>query len=98
MEIRSILEEDFTVLAETYDFSFLKKKSVLITGATGLLGSQLLQYMLFLNKRFSYGIQLYALARSESKVTAVFNDGVYKKEDISFVFADVLIASNRFFY
>lgn len=90
MEIRSILEEDFTVLTESYDFSFLKNRSVLVTGATGLLGSQLLKYMRFLNKRFSYGIRLYALARSESKVSAVFNDGVYEKEDISFVFADVL--------
>jgi len=90
MEIQSVLEEDFNVLAETYDFSFLKNKSVLITGATGLLGSQLLKYMLFLNKRFSYDIQLYALARSESKVSTVFNDGVYEKDDISFIFADVL--------
>lgn len=90
MEIQSVLEEDFNVLAETYDFSFLKNKSVLITGATGLLGSQLLKYMLFLNKRFSYDIQLYALARSEAKVRAVFNDIGYEKENITFIFEDIL--------
>lgn len=83
----TILHEDFNTLFETYDFSSLKNKSVFITGATGLLGSQLLEFLVFLNTSHNYNITLYALARSKDKVERVFEKN---KSLIHFIYGDVL--------
>ncbi len=74
MKNKSILLEDFENILENYDFSLLKNQSVLVTGATGLLGSQLVLFLDYLNQTKDYGIKIYALCRSEKKANAVFDD------------------------
>ncbi len=88
MSLSRILQEDFEYITANYDFSVLKGKSVFITGSTGLLGSQLLKYMWYLNDSLNYGIRLYALARKPEKVKAVFSD--ISQNAVTFVYGDVL--------
>lgn len=87
--MNKILEEDFTRIVSEYDFSALKGKSVLITGATGLIGSQLLQFLHYLNQHHSYGVELYALVRDKEKVMKVFGNELGDNA-IHFVYGDVL--------
>ena len=87
--LSKILEDDFIRITNDYDFSELKGKSFFITGATGLLGSQILLYLDYLNITKEYGIKLYALARSKDKVKKVFKDEAIEQR-ICFVYGDVL--------
>ena len=53
----------------------LKNKNILITGATGLIGSYLTNYLLFLNKNNGYNINIYITARSKEKAEKLFQSG-----------------------
>ncbi len=81
------LAEDFSSIESRYDFSFLKNQSVFVSGSTGLLGSQLVLFMDFLNQKQNYGIKIYALCRSEEKARRVFADSFSR---IQCVYGDVL--------
>ena len=66
MEImnKTIIEEDIDNIVKCNDFSELKNKSVFITGATGLFGLWLLEFLLFLNKKYDFNISITILTRS----------------------------------
>ena len=57
----NIISEDFANIANRYDFSALKNQSVFITGSTGLIGSQLVLFLDYLNQTKDLGINIYAL-------------------------------------
>lgn len=85
----TILLEDYEKIYEEYGFSELKGKSILITGATGLLGSQLIRFFDFLNNQKSYDMKIYALARNVKKVNEIFDD-IKSDSNIMFFYGDVL--------
>ena len=89
MNLDKILQEDFEATYKDYDFSFLYTKSIFITGATGLLGSQLCKYLLFLNKKDNAQIKIFALARNLEKAQSVFKEQ-YKEPFLQFIKGDVL--------
>jgi UDP-glucuronate decarboxylase len=89
MNLDKILQEDFEAVYKDYDFSFLYTKSIFITGATGLLGSQLCKYLLFLNKKDTAQIKIFALARNLEKAQSVFKEQ-YKEPLLQFIKGDVL--------
>jgi dTDP-glucose 4,6-dehydratase len=82
-----ILEEDFSSLKESYDFSVLKNSSVFVTGATGLLGSQILLFLDYLNRIDHFSMTLYGLIRNEEKARKVFGSSF---QNITFISGNVL--------
>jgi dTDP-glucose 4,6-dehydratase len=82
-----ILQEDFEYLAGHFDFSSIFHSSVLITGATGLIGSLLIKLFLCLNRTKNAEITIYALIRDEHKARKIFNT-VYEK--INFIISDIV--------
>ena len=86
----SILQEDLEYISNHYDFSVLFNKSILITGATGLLGSQLVKLFLLINRKKKAKITIYALIRDAKKGREVFSS-VYNK--INFVYSDIIAFS-----
>ena len=82
-----ILEEDFSSLKTSFDFSLLKNSNVFVTGATGLLGSQILLFLDYLNRTENYAMTLIGLIRNEGKAKKVFGNSF---KDITFVIGDVL--------
>lgn len=93
MNISKILEEDFEFIRQNYDFSFLNGKSVLITGASGLLGKQVCLYLLYLDEKENAGIKVLALVRNLEKAKKVFVDE-FKNPSVTFIKGDVLDAKN----
>lgn len=87
--MNNILKEDFTRILSEYDFSELKDKSIFITGATGLIGSQLLRFLHYLNQNYGYKMELYALVRDKEKVVKFFGNELMDNS-IHFVYGDVL--------
>lgn len=79
-----ILQEDIEILAEKYDWQKLQHSSVLITGATGLIGQQLVFLLLYLNEKKNAGIRIFVLVRNEQKAKILFGNA-----EISFVVSDI---------
>ena len=66
-----ILQEDIeAIIKSDIKWEKLEGASVLITGATGMLGSYMLRTLVELNKARDYKTRLYALVRSPEKVPA----------------------------
>lgn len=71
-----ILEEDIynIINNSNIDFSIFKNKTILITGATGMLASYILLVLLYLNKYNIYNINIIAIARNKEKFNKIFYD------------------------
>ena len=69
----SLYQEDIRKLIEQpLPWNQLRGKSMLISGATGLIGSFLIDVVMYLNKEQGLNCKVYALGRSEGKAKARF--------------------------
>jgi dTDP-glucose 4,6-dehydratase len=84
----SIVQEDIEYLLEHFDFSALYHSAVLISGATGLIGSQLVKVLSCLNRIKNADITVYALIRDTHKAQRIFQ-GLYEHENIHFIVHDI---------
>lgn len=82
-----IIEKDFLSLKQSFDFSLLKNSTVFVTGATGLLGSQILLFLYFLNRTEGFSMNLVGLIRNEEKAQIVFGESF---QNITFYKGDIL--------
>src|SRR5262249_27660348 len=69
-----ILEDVESIIATPVRWEALKNKSVLVTGATGMIGSYLVHVLSHLNQTKATNIQIFVLARDKEKVMSVFGD------------------------
>lgn len=90
--IDSVLREDMALCAKTLSdkglLSALSGKTVFITGATGLIGSQMVRTLLEANRLFGAGITVAAFIRNEQKAQALFED-ILPCEELEFVIGDL---------
>lgn len=81
-----VLEDDLkTIIAEDLSWEKLKNKTVMITGASGMVGSYMLYVLLMLNDEKHYGIKVHAVMRNVNKLP----EEIRKREDVNVVVADV---------
>lgn len=67
------LAEDIKMLAEQYGgVGELHGKTFVITGATGLIGSCMVRFLLMLNSEYEAGIRTIAVVRNEEKAISMF--------------------------
>lgn len=64
--------EDIIKYYKTVDIKELHNKSILITGATGLIGSYLIDLIMYANEKDNVNIKVYALSRSKEKLEKRF--------------------------
>jgi dTDP-glucose 4,6-dehydratase len=83
-----ILQEDIEYLIKHFDFSDLYNTAVLITGATGLIGSQIVKVLSALNRIKNAHITIYALIRDSIKAQVIFQH-LYSVEQIHFIINDI---------
>ncbi len=67
-----ILMEDFEQVNRKRDVSFLRNKTVFVTGATGLIGSNLIRLLLYLNRVNQLNLRVVASVRSALKAERLF--------------------------
>ena len=62
-----------TAINQTISFENLKGKSIIITGATGLIGSFLVETIMYANEVFNDNINIYAVGRNKEKLMNRFS-------------------------
>lgn len=83
---RQVVQDDLkTLYNESIDWSALKNKSILITGATGMLASYFSFMIQYLNEQ-DFGIKLFLLARNKNKLEQFFG---IESDDIIFIIQDI---------
>ncbi|OPJ64518.1 NAD-dependent epimerase/dehydratase family protein [Clostridium chromiireducens] len=70
-------------------FDDLRGSTILITGSTGLIGSQLVKFLAAVNRINNLKIKIIALARNASKVSKVFGD-LAKYPELEIIYGDIL--------
>lgn len=81
--MNSILQEDIRLFAETFQQpEALRGKTLMVTGATGLLGSCTMYCLQALNRRHDLGLHLVAVVRSVEKAVRLFGE---ESDEVSFV-------------
>lgn len=86
----TVLQEDLESIANSnLPFEKLKGTSILITGATGLVGSMAVKALACCNRCHDLGMTILGLVRSEEKAAAVL-DELVERQDIKLVKGDVL--------
>lgn len=74
MNYSKTYEEDLNKYLNNIDFSIFKDKKILITGATGLIGSYLIDLLIKKNNNDNLNTQIYAVSRSKEKLKNRFNN------------------------
>lgn len=88
--MNSIIKEDleFIISSKLVDWECFRNKSVLITGANGMLPSYMVMTLLYLNRERDMNIKVFALVRNIVKAQKVFSE--YTEEDgLHFIVSDV---------
>lgn len=85
-----IIQEDISKVsdAEYIPWNSLKNKSILVTGATGLIGYQTVLALLYADKAKNLGLTVFAVVRNEEKAKKMF--ALAMNDNLKFVVQDVL--------
>ena len=82
------MKEDFDKITKR-DISWdaLRNSSFVITGATGLIGSLIVKYLLYANRTMNFGANIYAVVRNVEKADKIFAEE--KTDALTYVVADL---------
>lgn len=86
--MKDVLAEDFEQIAKRdIPWDELRNKTFLITGATGLIGSLLVKYLLYANRALGLNATVYAVVRNTEKADRIFAEE--KTDALSYIVADL---------
>lgn len=80
-----IIKEDIEKIIENNEMEKLKNKTILVTGATGMIGSYFINTFILLNGKYNMNINVIALVRNKSK----FKDYILNNQNITIIESDV---------
>lgn len=90
MKYKNNVEETDTleiINSEYFNKKFFKDKTVLVTGATGLIGTQTVKALLTANQNFNLNIKVIALVRNLEKANSIISPS--SNDKIKFIVQDV---------
>lgn len=84
----SVLTEDFKSITESnLPLEEFRNARFLITGATGLIGSLLIRFLLYANREYDLNVQIKAVVRNVEKAKLIFSEEA--TDALSYVVADL---------
>ena len=84
----STLKEDMEFISNSMNFKQLEDKTILLTGSTGLVGSQLLRALHYCNNKYNLNLTIVAIVRNISKFEKMFGM-IDKKDNIILIQSDI---------
>ena len=74
--MNEVLREDFNDIYNdiNIDFNLFNNKTILVTGATGFIGSLIIKYLLYLIVEKAINIKIIVTARNKSKLESIFSN------------------------
>ena len=90
MKYKTKFEEQDTleiVNSKYINWNFFKNSTILVTGATGLIGSQIVLSLLCANEQLNTNIKILALVRNKEKAKKKFKD--VKTDKLKFIIQDI---------
>ena len=85
-----VLQEDLDLVAADGGLAgALAGKRILITGATGLVGSWLIRALACMNRRNRNGMKIYGIIRNREKAKAIYGEAFLQREDVELVSSDI---------
>lgn len=91
MHFKTLIEEIDTkdIVASTYvNWDFYKNSTIMVTGATGLIGSQLVTSVLYANETLGTNIKILALVRNLDKANRLFENKL--TQNLIFIVQDII--------
>ena len=83
---QNILIDDFnSILNSELNVEKFRNTNFFITGATGLIGSLLVKFLLYANEKKNLNIEIYAMIRNQAKADMIYKD--IDRENLHFVIA-----------
>jgi nucleoside-diphosphate-sugar epimerase len=67
-------EDIVSIASSAFNWNKLKNKSILITGATGLIGTFLVDLLMYRNNKYNDGITIYTVGRNREKAFFRFKE------------------------
>ena len=83
-----------TIANLDYTWDKLKDKKIAISGATGMIGSFLIDVLMYRNERYNQNTDIYAFGRNEEKAKKRFSD-FFSKKNFRFVNQDINLPINE---
>ena len=74
IEKNKVLKEDIISLVNVLDLEVLKKASIVVTGATGLIGSQIIKTLIYINYYKGYDIRVIAITRNQERAKELLGE------------------------
>lgn len=84
-----ILIRDFEEMLILGRYEYFVGSRFLVTGATGLIGSLIVRFLIFLNERKNLNITVYAAVRNEQKAAKIFAD--WESEYLKYINIDFTV-------
>ena len=72
--MKFILQDEYKNIISCINLEKIYNKSFLITGANGLIGSYLVDFLDYINEKFHTNVKIYAMSRSKEKLVARFKN------------------------
>lgn len=84
----SVIHRELCILAQNYQsFSYLKNQRILVTGATGLIGSMFIKLLLLANEAHNLSLHIVGHIRNQQKAMHIFEG--YKNDALTLVDDDI---------
>lgn len=81
-----VVQEDLkNIVQEELDFSQLKNKKFLVTGANGMIATYFIYFLMYLNDTQEANIKIYALSRNEQKLKDRFLKNSLRKDIVPII-------------
>ena len=86
--MNKIIEEDMNYMSEKFKYKdLIKDKTILVTGATGLIAKNFVMFLCTLNKKYDLNIKVVALVRNVNKAHNVFKD--FEDYNLEYIVQDI---------
>ena len=73
-----ITQDMENIYSRNIEWSILKHSNILISGATGMLATYLVYFLIWLNETYKYNIKIIVMVRSKKKAYARFGKYINK--------------------